>query len=183
MYASVKRTIEYELIPFLFCALSLFAATVLIKHVILPGWQAGADVRAEVRNYRALISGDTEYDRLKNEIREKQRQLEQKHTVLTRGLADPQDLSGLLQMIFDKAYEADLRLDKAVPEKEERGKDYIRYPVLLEMTTTYARLGKFLASLENIPQVVRVGKVGIIAKNDKEIVAGVVITCFLHLEK
>ncbi len=182
MYVVIKRTIEKELFPFSALILAVFVSSVLVRYAIVPDWLQNATIRKEVRKYQTLIRRTTEYDELKNAIREKQQMLEKKHTELTQGLADPHDLSGLLQMIFDKAWEVDIRFDKTIPQTEVRGADYIYYPVLLEMRTSYNSLGKFLASLERMPQIVRVDRVAITATTEKNIYARLRITCFLSLQ-
>ena len=183
MYTFIKRAINKELIPSIVLVLSLFLCTVLLRYAIIPSLEHSVVLGDELTRYKALTQGDDKYNKLKDEIRDKQKALEKKHTELTKGLADPHDLSGLLQMIFDKAWEAEIRFDKTVPEKEVKGKDYIHYPVLLEMTTTYNRLGKFISSLESTPQIVRVNRVAITAKDDENIHCRVLITCFLSLKK
>ena len=183
MYAIIKRAIDKELIPSVSLVLSLFICTALLHYILIPNIRQSIVLREELSRYKSLIRGDEKYDKLKTEIREKQKELEKKHTELTRGLADPHDLSGLLQMIFDKAWQVEIRFDKTVPQKEIKGKDYIHYPVLLEMTTTYNQLGKFISSLENIPQIVRVNRVAVMAKDDEKILSRVLITCFLGLQK
>ena len=183
MYAFIKRVIDKELIPSLVLVLSLFLCTVLVRYAVIPNVKRSVIVGGELSRYKALIQGDEKYNKLKNEIRDKQKALEKKHIELTQGLADPHDLSGLLQMIFDKAWGAEIRFDKTVPQQEVKGKDYIHYPVLLEMTTTFNSLGKFISSLENIPQIVRVNRVAISARDDENIHVRVLITCFLSLKK
>ena len=183
MYTFIKRAIDKELIPSIVLVLSLFLCTMLLRYAIIPNIEHSVVLGDELTRYKTLTQGDDKYNKLKDEIRDKQKALEKKHTELTKGLADPHDLSGLLQMIFDKALEAEIRFDKTVPEQEVKGKDYIHYPVLLEMTTTYNRLGKFISSLENIPQIVRVNRVAITAKDDENIHCRVLITCFLSLKK
>ena len=183
MYTFIKRAIDKELVPSLVLVLSLFLCTVLVRYAVIPTMKHSVVLGSELSRYRTLIQGDEKYNKLKNEIRDKQKALEEKHIELTQGLADPHDLSGLLQMIFDKAWEAEIRFDKTVPQKETKGKDYIHYPVLLEMATTFNRLGKFISSLENIPQIVTVNRVAITAKDDENIHCRVLITCFLSLKK
>ncbi len=183
MYTSVKRTIEKELIPFSVITVSFFLLTALIRYAIVPFWSGASAVRNEVFRYKRLIKAKDEYVELKNIIREKHKDLEKKHTELTHGLGDPNDLSGLLQMIFDKAWESGIRFDKTLPKKEFRGPDYVHYPIMLEMTTTYNSLGKFIASLERMPQIVRVNRVAITSKNNELISVHILITCFLALKQ
>ncbi len=181
MYSTIKRTIEKEYIPLAMFIASLCICSVLMLYVFLPLWQESAINKRELVMYQSLIEGTSEYEQLKNEIRDKQKLLEEKHTELTQGMADPHDLSGLLQMIFDKAWAADIRFDKTLPQKESRGRDYIYYPVNLEMTTTYNNFGSFIASLERLPQIVRVDRTEIKSLPGETITAKMLITCFLSL--
>lgn len=183
MYTIIKRTIISEIIPVTVFIGALLISTVITRYILLPIWLRGAVVRQEVARYKTLINGTTEYDALKSEIREKHKKLEQKHTEITEGLADPHDLSSLLQMIFDKAWEADIRFDRTIPQDEIRGSDYIHYPVLLEMNTNYNSLGKFISSLERIPQIVSIERLAMTAKNGTSINARILITCFLNLKE
>lgn len=183
MYASIKRTVTKERLPFFILVVCFFLFSFIVQIAVVPIWQSGETVRREVSLYKTLIDGSSEYDKFKNEIKEKQKELEKKHTKLTQGLADPHDLSGLLQMIFDKAYEVDIRFDKTIPQQETKGKDYIHYPVLLEMVTKYTALGKFISSLERMPQIVRIDRVAISAKDKETVSARMLITCFLQLQK
>jgi Tfp pilus assembly protein PilO len=180
MYTAFKRIIGREILPVAALVFSIFIFTVIARVVILPVWLTGSADRTKVFRYRTLISGQTDYEELKKEIREKQALLEKKHTNLTEGLADPRDLSGLLQMIVDKAWNADIRFDKIIPQHEVRGEDYIHYPVLLEMQTNFNSLGKFISSLERMPQIVSVDRVAMTAKNGTSIQGLILITCYLN---
>lgn len=180
MYTAFKRTIAREILPVSALVFSILVSTVIVRLLILPVWQNGSEDRNKVFRYKTLISGQSEYEALKNEIREKQTLLEKKHTNLSEGLADPRDLSGLLQMIVDKAWNADIRFDKILPQQEVSGKDYIHYPVLLEMQTNFNSLGKFISSLERMPQIVSVDRVAITAKDGSSIQGLILITCYLN---
>ncbi len=182
MYTSIKRIIKKESVVLFAIAVSALMCSILCRVGIELFWHSSNDLREEVKIYETLIDGSSEYNEFKEEIKEKQTQLEQKHTELTQGLADPHNLAGLLQMIFDKAWEFDIRLDKTVPQQEVQGTDYIQHPVQLEMTTNYAAFGKFIASLEQIPQIVRVDRTGVVATENQKIHARVLLTCFLRLD-
>ena len=179
MYTAFKRTIVREVLPVTTLVFSILIFTIIARFIILPVWLTGSADRSNVFRYKALISGQTDYEELKKEIRQKQTLLEKKHTNLTEGLADPRDLSGLLQMIVDKAWNADIRFNKIIPQQEVRGKDYIHYPVELEMQTNFNSLGKFISSLERMPQIVSVDKVAITAINGTSIQGLILITCYL----
>lgn len=183
MYAFFKRTITRELLPIIIFSGSIFFVTLIGVEFIVPLVKNIIIVRERVNHYQSLIRGSSEYKELKDDIREKQKELEKKHTEITQGLADPHDLSGLLQMIFDKAWEANIRFEKTLPQNEFRGKDYIHYPVILEMITSYKALGKFISSLERIPQIVHVDRLAINADESNDIQARILITCFLRLKE
>ena len=180
MYTVIKRTLDREIIPFTALIGSLFLFTIVLRYFLFPLWQSGAEDRNKVFRYKALISDRSEYEELKTEIRKNQKRLEEKHIRLTEGLADPRDLSGLLQMIFDKAWEAGIHFDKTIPQQEVRSADYIQYPVQLEMQTDFHSFGKFISSLERIPQIVSVDRVAITALGQTSIEALLLITCFLN---
>jgi Tfp pilus assembly protein PilO len=86
-----------------------------------------------------------------------------------------------LQIIFDRAGKQHIRFDRTIPQEEKRVKNLITYPVILEMTTDYNTLGKFISSLEEIPHLVSIDRVGVAVKNNGDISARVLITCFLGI--
>lgn len=180
MHTTFIDRLEREAVPIALLAAGLFVLSTGLRFG--PGrWPDVAARRAEAERYRMLIENSGNYRELRTRIEEKQHALEARLDTLTAGLRDAQDLSGLLQMIFDKAFEAGLRIDRTEPQGEEEGKDFIKYPVIIEASTTYHRLGAFVSSLERMPQVIRVERLSL-ASSKNNVDARLLVTCFVSKE-
>ncbi|MBN1982590.1 MAG: type 4a pilus biogenesis protein PilO [Chitinivibrionales bacterium] len=182
MLAHIKRTITIEIFALTALSVSLCIATAGCRYFLLPALHSMQKTRLEVIRYKELISGTSQHDALKKEIWTRQKQLEQKHTALTQGLADPRNLSGMLQLIFDKAWEAKIKMDKTIPQDEVKKKDIVLHPVILEMTTNFGNLGTFVSLLEKIPQAIRIDRVALTAQEGGLMKARILVTCFLTSE-
>jgi len=98
---------------------------------------------------------------------------------LTSGTSQPDNLSALLQTLIARADASDIQFVKIEPEGEIKGDDFIKYPVLLEMSTTYHSLARFVSSLEAIPDQVSVDRVGMTARG-AAVDAALRVTCYLQ---
>lgn len=183
MLIRIKRTLTAELLALTCLCVSLCLSLAGMRYLLLPRLTTIVALRQEVARYSTLITGSTQYDELKNEIRQKQKLLEQKHTLITQGLADPRDLSSLLQLIFDKAWESRIKLDKTTPQEEVRTKESLQYPLVLELTNSYTNFGTFISALEKIPQIVRIERVAVTALDAGQIQAKLLVTCSLALQE
>lgn len=160
-------------------SISLLISTILIKSVVLPIWVKNIGINKQIKEYSILVDDSKNNTILKKEILKKQKLLEEKHTNLSSGMADASDLSALLQLIFDKAWKNNIRFDKTTPQEMVTTKTSINYPVLLELTTEYNKLGTFISSLEAMPQIMRVERVAVTAKGSNKVSAIMMVTCFL----
>ncbi|MBD3314610.1 MAG: type 4a pilus biogenesis protein PilO [Chitinivibrionales bacterium] len=181
MYTNLIDRLEQEAVP-----IALVAAGLLIISLGLRAgfayWPEVMAKRAEAQRYQRLIANSGNYRELRTRIEEKRDALELRLDTLTSGLRDARDLSGLLQMIFDKAFEAGLRIDRTEPQEEETGRDFVKYPVVLETSTTYHRLGAFISSLEKMPQVIRVERLSLDSSRGGGVEAKLLVTCFVSKE-
>jgi Tfp pilus assembly protein PilO len=161
-------------------SLSLLLAMLALSSICVPWWQEYRTQGAELSRYRSLTSASSNYDNLRTELQRTHGQLEAKLSVLTSGLGDAADLSALLQMLIGKAREADIRFVRMEPQQQSIGTDFIRYPVVLDMTTTYHSLGRFISAMEATPQSVRVNRLAMSATVAGTLNVRVLVTCFLH---
>lgn len=168
---------EYYSLVILSTAL-LFSAFI-IKSVALPILVKNVGTSKQIKEYSVLVDDSKNNTILKKEILKKQKLLEEKHTNLSSGMADASDLSALLQLIFDKAWKNNIRFDKTTPQQMITTKTSINYPVLLELTTEFNKLGTFISSLEAMPQIMRVERVAVSAKGRGKVLAILMVTCFL----
>ncbi len=168
-----------EYIAFSLFSLSLLISVFIIKSLVLPLLTNNINTSVKIKEYSVLVDDSKNNTILKAEIIKKQEMLEKKHTLLSSGMADASDLSALLQLIFDKAWKNDIRFDKTTPQPMITTKTSIHYPVILELTTSYKKLGSFISSLEALPQIMRVERVAITAKGREKVSAILMVTCFL----
>jgi Tfp pilus assembly protein PilO len=140
-------------------------------------------VNARYRTYQSreeTLSSHDNFARIRDELRDIHEKLSAKLAVISSGMGNPQDLSALLQMLIDRAKAADIRFVKMQPQSESTHADYIQYPVLLEMETTYHSLGQFVVALESMPHVVKIDRLAITAGSSGKIDAKLLVTCFLQ---
>jgi Tfp pilus assembly protein PilO len=180
MHADIESKINIYLIPFSALAVSLCLAAVTLHFAITPWVQGIARDRATIANLRQVIETESGSAIIVKEIQAKQARLQEKMSSLTSNFVDPSDLSGLLQMIFDKAWKANIKFDKTQPQPEIRGEDFILYPIVFEMTTTYNAFGHFISELEKMPQVVRIDRVALDAVAGGKVEAKIMLSCFLR---
>jgi type IV pilus assembly protein PilO len=181
MHTNLIERLEREAIPVAVVSAGVFIFTFGLR-LGVGHWSVAMAKRTEARRYHTLIENSDNYRELRSRIEAKREALNQRLDTLTAGLRDAHDLSGLLQMIFDKAYEAGMRIDRTEPQREESGKDFVKYPVILETTTTYHRLGAFVSSLEKMPQVVRVERLSLVSSRGGDVHAKLLVTCFVSKE-
>jgi len=132
--------------------------------------------------YRELSSDKNRFQAVKAGLVEKGEILASKY----RRIAPPQsggqssDLSGLLQLLIQRAEDASIRLDKIQPIEDAKRSEKGEFGVVLEMKTSYQALGRFLASVEEMPRLVTVERLALTAgKNGLD--TRVLVTC--HLRK
>ncbi len=167
--------------PVFLAAVSVFLTSQLILHFGVPAWRDMVASRAHMKTVKELVAGGGETSGIHSRVLEKRATLEARLDSLTAGLTDPTDLSGLLQTIFDKGWEAGVKFDKTQPKEEYQGDLYRFFPIVLELRTNYHSLGTFISSLEKIPQVMRIDRLGIVAaEKGGGIEVAMQVTCFIR---
>lgn len=182
MYAIVRKIIQKEYISIFILSTSLLISVWTFSNFGLPLLKSNISTQRQIKEYSVLINDSKNNTILKTEILKKQEELEKKHTVLTSGMADASDLSSLLQLIFDKAWKNKIRFDKTTPQAMIETSTSIHYPVILELTTDFNKLGRFVSSLEAMPQIMRVQRLAVTSKSKDSVSAVLQVTCFLSKE-
>jgi hypothetical protein len=180
MHASAFRRFAGEIIPVTVfsCAILLFLA--LTRFALVPQAAALGATALQLDYFKSLVSDRNRYQEIRIRLLDKQRLLAD---AVGRAAPAPADyaaggLSDLLQLLISRAKEADIRFVKMLPQLETAHRDRAEYPVVLEMTTSYHSLGRFVASLEQTPQALRVERLAVTAqKNGLDV--HILVTCFL----
>jgi Tfp pilus assembly protein PilO len=126
-----------------------------------------------------MWAGESDAGPLRSEIAHRRQQLGSRLAELNAGVPVGNDISGLLQLLFDKAWESKIRIDKTEPLKERIADGITHIPVVLQFNASYARAGSFITALESMPQAVRIDRIAFDAMNSGGVDAKVMVTCHL----
>jgi Tfp pilus assembly protein PilO len=183
MHTTFFRIIDRELfaLGILGAGILLFLCTV--RFIGIPQYDRLLHKHSEIKAYQSVLASKDNHAVIKAGILDIRSQLQEKLDSLTAGQGAASNISGLLEMLIDQARKADVRFVKMQPLEEKADNDMILYPVLLETTTTYNSLGRFIASLESVPHTVRVDRIGITSGAGQAITANILVTCYLQREK
>jgi Tfp pilus assembly protein PilO len=180
MHPQTLRRLAGEIIPLAVVSCAVLLSLALARYALVPPWQAYRAIEAEVSHVKTLVSDRDRYGAIRERLLGKQRQLALAYGRLAPTQPGPAagDLSGLLQLLIARAKEADIRFVKILPQQEIQRQGRSEYPVILEMTTAYPSLGRFVSSLEELPRFFRVERLAVTAQNNGLDVR-ILVTCFL----
>ena len=179
MQTSIGARIERELVTICVVSGALFLASLALRYAVAPGVQRLAAARRTVADMTRRVEKESGNQGLQAEIEAKQQRLNDKLASLRSGLADPSDISSLLQVVFNKAWEAGVRIEKAEPQEQSQQKLHVAYPLLIEITGTYNSVGKFVSLVESSPQFLRIERLALTSKPGGVLQARALVACFL----
>jgi hypothetical protein len=185
MFTTAFRRLAGEIIPILVFSCAALVSLLAVKDVATPRWQALRALSHEVSRYKALASDKNRLREVTAQLLDKKKRLETQcaQTSPPKELKDalsPADLSGVLQLLIQLAKDADIRFVKMQPLEgtNKGGAERREYPVILEMTTSYESLGRYVSSLEELPGRFSVGRLAVtVQKNGLDV--RILVTCFL----
>jgi len=70
-------------------------------------------------------------------------------------------ISGILEELISRSKESGIVLAKIQPQVETRSDNFISIPVLIETTTDYYNLSRFITSLETLPHILQISRLAI----------------------
>jgi Tfp pilus assembly protein PilO len=180
MHVQGLRRLTGELIPLAVFSCAVLLSLVLARYALVPQWQGYRAAAAEISHFKTLVSDKNRYGAIRARLLGKQQQLDRAYERLAPMQSGPaaDDRSGLLQLLIARAREADIRFVKMLPQQETRRQAQIEYPVILEMTTAYHSLGRFVSSLEDLPRLFRVERLAVTVQKSSLDVR-ILVTCFL----
>ena len=169
----------------LLCSVSAVAAVVAatLHFVFFPYFSQLQTSRAELQHYESIISSESGYQTLKDEIADKIDTLKVRltpHPDQTRVSNDP---GSYLEMLITVARKAEIRFARMQPQEESQTADFINYPVLLALTSTYHELGQFIAAIEKLPHMFTVDRLAIEATGVGRCNVKLLVTCHIPKEQ
>lgn len=151
----------------------------LIRFVAVSQWTRALEVRSHVGRLEADLSvGGPQA--MKNRLSSLHDSLSAACAEFSGDYGEVKDVSGILRLLIAKANAANIQFVKMHPQTETASETSAAYPLILETTASYQSLGRFIASMEALPRLVRVDRVAFTAVRGGNVEARILITCFLH---
>lgn len=175
-----NKPINALIFPVLVFSCAALFSLVAIKYWMSPQWKILTANKALLASFENSVFKENGSVLLKNQLVEVRDSLKVKYGDLVRETGGSYDLSGILQMIIAKANAADIKFVKMQPQAETKSGTSMIYPMILELSATYHSYGKFIASLEMQPTVIRVDRIAIAAKKNGLLEIRTLITCFIQ---
>jgi Tfp pilus assembly protein PilO len=150
-----------------------------MRYVTLPRWHAIVQYAYMSETYAALVSPSKGSGGLDSLLRKKRTRLKEKKSRLTEGMHDPDDVSGLLTIIFERAGRAGVRIEKTVPGRPVHIDAYVHYPIVMNIEANYTALGRFVSALETLPHLFRVTRIALEADKSGRVTARLRLLCML----
>ncbi|MCX7726033.1 MAG: type 4a pilus biogenesis protein PilO, partial [Chitinispirillaceae bacterium] len=181
-----KITKEAPLI--LFCGFTFFVVIVALKFAIIPLVYKANSLKEDLHSYKSLISSESGFLKIKEEIKTKIDSLQKIIDGLTEQKKGSIEISEYLEKLMEVARESDVKFVRIEPQSTENSpstsnSEYILYPVLLALTTGYHEAGKFISYLEKKPHLFRVERIALEARKDEKCDIKILVTCLIPKEK
>ncbi|MFP4013108.1 MAG: type 4a pilus biogenesis protein PilO [Chitinispirillaceae bacterium] len=163
------------------CAAAL-AFCAAMRYVALPQWASYSEKREKIEKYDFYISSTEGFDKVKEEIDRKNVLLKRKLDSIPSRIPS-RSISNILEELISRARKEDIQFSKIQPQKETRKDGLTEIPVLLQMRTDYHSLGRFVASLETLPQILQVSRLALQTENTGKLDINILVTCLIPNEE
>ncbi len=181
MHIPAVRRFAAEIVPISVLSGAALLIAAVVRFAIVPEFAALRTTMVQLDYFKSLASDTNRYQTIQDRLTEKQSRLESAlHQMRPESdVARTGNLSELLQLLIARAGASDIRFVKMVPQQQTAHGDRIDFPVVLETNASYHSLGRFVSSLEELPDVLRIDRLAITAqKNNLDV--RILVTCFLR---
>jgi Tfp pilus assembly protein PilO len=178
-----NRTLINEAPLFFTISMVLAAVAAIIHFVFIPYYSRLQTCKAELVHYNSIISSESGYQKLKDEISGKIDTLKVRLAPLPDQKKVSNDPGSYLEMLIAVARKAEIRFSLMQPQEESLTADHIKYPVLLALTSTYHELGQFIAAIEKLPFMFTVDRLAIDAVDNGKCNVRLLVTCLIPKEQ
>jgi hypothetical protein len=180
MHNESYRRLGKAATPLLMFSCAVLLSLVFVRFVGIAQWRSFSYATERIARIRSVLSGKNGPETLKSRLLNLQDSLAGACASLSREYGDTKDLSGILRLLISKANAAQIQFVKMRPPSEAASGNVATYPLVLELTTSYQCLGRFVSSMESLPHLVRVDRIAITAVRNNMVEARILVTCFLY---
>lgn len=179
MHSFNKTTIVSEA-PLLCLLGAAIAVVATVAHfLIIPTYGSILQRRAALDHYQSIISSESGYKLLKDEITAKIDTLTSRLAPMPAQEKVTADPGSYLELLIAIARKSEVRFARIQPQEEQQRPDLTRYPVMLSLTSTYHELGQFVSSLERMPYLFSVDRLAITATKGGKCDVRLLVTCLI----
>jgi len=178
--AALQRLIHDSPVIAFFSATSLFCCALLV-YAAAPQWFMYKERVERVRYYDTYISSSDGFDAMRRELELKNESLAFKFNSIVTDMP-PHSISDILQQLIRHGNESGVVLAKIQPQAEIELADARYVPVFLEVRADYHKLGRYIASLEALPQILRIRQVAIETTRGGGLNARLLVNCLIAQE-
>lgn len=165
---------------FLLLACAVWGAAAVTTSVVVPGIARVRQDRVAIAQYDSLLAEADGHAALRNRLQAVNDSLRTRYGIMSAGLGDAEDLSGLLEMLIGWAKAADIDFVSVQPGEQTLDGGVTTFPVVLQFKCPYDALGRFVAGLESRPHIVRVDRLSVGAESSRRVQVGLMVTLFLR---
>ncbi|MDR2727823.1 MAG: type 4a pilus biogenesis protein PilO [Chitinispirillales bacterium] len=178
--AAVKRLTHDAPVTALFSAAGLICCAALV-FIAVPQWSEYKERTARIKHYDTFISSSEGFDKMRRELELKNEILKSKLAgASTRILSH--SVSGVLEELIIRSKESGVVLAKIQPQAETKSGNSVSVPVLLESTTDYYKLSRFIASVETLPEILQISRIAVETNRSGELNVKLLVTCLVGTE-
>lgn len=180
MHSATLRTLIEERVPVGLLAVALWLCATLGVVWGVPQARRNAELRSSVAEYDTVLATSGGHTILIERLTLAEDSLNATLERMSGGMARASDLSGLLQMLIERARAADIGFVNVRPQAQGKDDAAGAYPVLLEFTTSYHSLGRFVAGIEAQPNLARIERMAVSAQSARALEARLLLTVLLQ---
>ncbi len=169
-----RLTYNGPIIAFLGVASLLSCALFFLA--VIPQWFTYKERVERIEYYDAYISSSEEFDTIRLDLESQNELLRLKLRGVSAGISS-RSLSDILQELINRGKECGVVLAKIQPLSEIKSADAEMISVFLETNADYAEIGRYVASLETLPQIIQIRKIAVETTSSGKLNAKLFVNC------
>jgi Tfp pilus assembly protein PilO len=178
------KNIFKESTLFFAAGVALLITSVIVCYCLIPQINL---LKRNLHQYSAinnLISSESGFTKIVDKIKKKNETIQNKLYKISGVQAEnSHELSAFLETLINCANASNIQFVKIDPLPESQDKDFTLSPIVLDFTSTYNSLGKFVSSVEKIPQMYKINRLFVEAKSESKIAVKMMITCYIPIQE
>lgn len=128
----------------------------LIANYLLPKLETTIAMYHKLQNQKEQISSVQNWQNQLDDLRKQKDHLETYFSDVYVGLPDDNQMSTIVEEIFDKAQKADIRLSRIRPFNREEHDSHTLIPINIEAEGSYHRVSRFINEMEQSKYLIKV---------------------------